>query len=81
MLHHGTSKDSPGAGRALRPTTALPKVRFHFERPACQTRLWVAAELMNLQLAVDAKEFVFSDQWWLLLLIATIGWAGSRRGR
>jgi hypothetical protein len=29
----------------------------------------------------DAQEFVFSDQWWLLMLIATIGWASSRRRR
>ncbi len=41
----------------------------------------MAADLINVQLVIDAKEFVFSDQWWLLLLIATIGWAGSRRGR
>jgi hypothetical protein len=31
--------------------------------------------------AFDATEFVFSDQWWILLLLVTIGWASNRRGR
>jgi len=29
--------------------------------------------------AFDAKEFVFSDEWWLLFLFVFIGWASSRR--
>jgi hypothetical protein len=31
--------------------------------------------------AFDAKEFVFSDEWWLLLLFVTVGWASSRGRR
>jgi len=30
-------------------------------------------------LVFDAQEFVFSDQWWLLFILATLGWAWSRR--
>jgi hypothetical protein len=28
---------------------------------------------------LDAREFVFSDGWWLLLLFVTIGWVSNRR--
>jgi len=31
------------------------------------------------QLQFDTKEFVFSDTWWLLLLLATLGRASYRR--
>jgi hypothetical protein len=37
-------------------------------------RMWVSPVT-----AFDAKEFVFTNEWWLLLLLATVGWASCRR--
>lgn len=32
-------------------------------------------------IAFEATEFVFSDGWWLLMLLATAGWLENRRRR